>query len=98
MDFKNLASFDATMDTYENGGEKAEKRLLAKTEKESSMRTKVGELKTKVIRKKQELNKSVMDPRMDTVQIALDLAVLEKEYQVAKDIYAAVFPEEAATV
>ena len=91
-----VVSFDDAMDTFEQGGDKAEKRALAKQEKYDQMNIRVSKMRSGVMKQKQKLKKSLIDSNMDTIQIQLDLSVMEKEYGVANKLFTALFPEEIA--
>jgi hypothetical protein len=86
-----IVSFDDAMDTFEQGGDKAEKRALAKQEKYDQMNIRVSKMRSAVMKQK-----SLIDSNMDTIQIQLDLSVMEKEYAVANKLFTALFPEEIA--
>ena len=90
-----IDSFDTTLDAFEDGGEKTEKRNQAKVEKEGQIAQKVLDLTKKLNKKNLEFKKSFTDASMDTVQIALDIEVTTKELEIAKTIQTKLFPATA---
>lgn len=90
-----IIDFDSAMDEFENGGDKAEKRELAKLQKHDQMNLRISKMRSDIIKQKQKLKKSLIDANLDTVQIKLDLSVMEKELEVAQSLFKQMFPEEA---
>lgn len=90
-----IVSFDDAMDVHETGGDKAEKRALAKQDKYDQMNIRVSKLRSAVMKQKQKLKSSLISSDMDTIQIQLDLSVMEREYEVANKLFTTLFPEEA---
>jgi len=93
-----LKSFDETLDAFENGGEKQEKRNQQRIEKQEQLDKRIMDLSSKLNKKNLALKKSLTDPTQDTVQIALDIQVTEKELEVAKQIKEMLFPAKSNTV
>jgi len=91
-----IISFDDAMDAFEQGGDKAEKRALAKQEKYDQMNLKVSKMRSDVMKQQQKLKKSLIDSNMDTVQIQLDLSVMQRELQVAETLFNSLFPTQIA--
>ena len=73
-----IPGFDDAMDEFETGGDKAEKRAIAKMEKYDQMNQKISKMRSDIMKQKQKLKKSVIDSGMDTIQIQLELSVLER--------------------
>lgn len=90
-----LKTFDTQADFFEDAdGAKQEAREEAKLEKENQLLSKRNSLKSKIRKKESELNKSVVSPQMDTLQIALDLELLKKEKSILDQIIQQIFPVE----
>lgn len=92
MSDMNIPSFDAAIEAYENGGEKAAKREEAKLAKFNQLTTRTSDLQIKVLKQQQKLQKSYYDASIDSVQVYLDLQVLQKELDAAKALTSALFP------
>lgn len=92
-----LRTFDDTTDLFEKGGDKLEKREQAKLEKLNQLQSRQNTLKLKLKKKEMELNRSVVDPHMDTVQIAMDIEIMKKEKTIVDRVIAQIFPEETET-
>jgi hypothetical protein len=88
-----LKSFDETLDEFENGGKKKQERDLLKVNKKKQISNKVTSLEAQLDTKKLEFNKSLTEPNMDTIQIGLDIKVLEKELEYAQEVQSALFPK-----
>jgi len=91
-----IISFDDAMDVHETGGDKAAKRALAKQDKFDQMNIRVTKLRSAVMKQQQKLKASLISSDMDTIQIQLDLSVMEREYAVANKLFTALFPAETA--
>jgi hypothetical protein len=89
-----VGSFDTAMDAFETGGNKAAERELQKQEKFDQMSQKIAKMKSDNMKQRQKITRSVLNPREDTIQFQLDLFVMEKEYEIAQALFAAMFPEE----
>lgn len=89
----NVPSFDDAIDAFENGGDSAAKREEAKLAKYNQLITRNSDLKMKIIKQKSKLKKSYHDAGIDTVQVHLDLQVLEKEFDVCNQILTGLFPD-----
>lgn len=88
----NIPTFDAAMEAFEQGGEKAAKREEAKLAKYNQLTTRRSDLEIKVLKQGQKLQKSYYDPSIDTIQVGLDLQVLQRELDLCKEIMTALFP------
>lgn len=88
----HIPTFDAAMEAFENGGDKAAKRDEAKLAKFNQLQTRKSDLEIKVLKQGQKLQKSYYDPSIDSVQVLLDLNVLEKELEACKALMEALFP------
>jgi hypothetical protein len=92
-----LRTFDDTTELFEKDGDKLEKREQAKLEKLNQLQSRQNTLKIKIRKKEMELNKSVVDPHMDTIQIAMDVELMKKEKTIVDKVIAQIFPEEVET-
>ena len=87
-----IPTFDAALDAYEAGGDKLAMREENKLAKYNQLSAKKNDLTIKLKKQKNRLTESYHDSSMDTVQILMDLQVLEKEAETTDTIIKSLFP------
>lgn len=87
-----VPTFDQALDSHESGGDKAAKREESKLSKFNQLNTSKSNLEMKIMKQKSRLTKSYHDSSMDSVQIYMDLQVLEKELDATTELLTGLFP------
>jgi len=89
----SIKSFDQQLDEFEAGGKKQQERALAKLNKKKQINNKVTNLEAQLEAKRLDFHKSLTETNMDTIQIGLDVKILEKELEFALEVQSALFPQ-----
>lgn len=83
-----IISFDAALELDEKAGDNE----VVKIEKQDQLESKAKDLKIKIAKSKNRFKKSIIDPRVDSVAILIDIDVMEKELEYTQKVLAAIFP------
>jgi hypothetical protein len=83
-----IMSFDEALDL----DTKADDIEVKKIEKQDQLESKAKDLKIKIARAKAAFKKSIIDPRVDSVNILMDIDVMEKELEYTQKVISAIFP------
>lgn len=84
-----IMSFDATLELDSKAGDNE----VLKIEKQDQLESKAKDLKIQIAKAKNRFKKSIIDPRIDSVAILIDIDVMEKELQYTQKVLTAIFPE-----
>ncbi len=89
----NAMSFDEIyhMDEKEKNFQLGHKQN--KEGKRLALTAKISTLQQSLIQENNAFIKSLTDPKADSVEIKINMYAIEKEIQIAKDIYNSLFPE-----
>lgn len=86
-----IKSFDTQLDEFEAGGKKQQERALLKLNKKKQINSKVSNLETQLEQKRLDFQKSLTETGMDTIQIGIDVKIIEKELEFALEVQTALF-------
>lgn len=84
---KNI-SFDEILKMDEKAGDNE----LLKIEKTDQLESKIKDLKIKIAKAQNKFKKSIIDIRTDSVEILIDIDVMEKELEYTQQVLEAIFP------
>lgn len=86
----DILSFDAASQI----DEAAEELEVKKIEKRDQIESSIKDLRVKIARAKAAVKKSIVNPRVDTVEMLIDIDLLEKQLKYSKEVLNAIFPED----
>lgn len=92
MEELKIMSFDTAVGIDEKQEELEVKKILKKDQIETSIKN----LKLDIARGNQKLNKSIINPDIDSVNILMDLDVMAKKLEYNRKVLNAIFPTEEA--
>lgn len=83
-----IISFDAALELDAKAGDNE----VIKIEKQDQLESRAKDLKIKIAKAKNRFKKSIIDPKVDSVSILIDVDVMEKELEYTQKVLAAIFP------